>query len=223
MKSVLIVAVAAAAAAWGADYVVEGGVHAGVVTPESAAPDATIELKWDSGKWGNGFCWWTGWQRYVGNDFDISLFPAYRTVKTGRLYSTPRWPNERWDGFRMYLYSLSGGRPASVIWGPFFYIGSGYGFTWCDIPIGYVLPPGQDEFVAVMEQVYYFPYCDPFFADDNTGDMGHSWAKKRGYSWDWFKNFFGMSYPNLMLRVVMESSGVSIRPTSLGRVKALFK
>ncbi|MEE9455556.1 MAG: hypothetical protein V3W11_00205, partial [bacterium] len=54
-----------AAAAWGADCVVERAASA-PAAPEPAATDGSLELKWDSGfgKW--WFAWYTGRGYWLG-------------------------------------------------------------------------------------------------------------------------------------------------------------
>lgn len=201
------------AAAWGADLVVERVPAA----PEPTGPDATKELKWDSGAGSWYLTWYTGEDSWVGNDFDISTISTYRAINVIRAYSNGLWPNGRWDGFRVGIYDFSGSVPGSLLWGPVLRVPSGPS-GWKDYPVGWVLPASYNKFVAAIEQYFDRPNCDPYTVDNNLIFLRHSWQYYEG-RWGAHEGYQG--YRNLMLRVVVDET-VAITPGSLGRVKALY-
>ena len=219
MKSVLVFAVTAslAAAAWGADCVVERAAPT-PAAPEPAATDDTLELKWDSGFVQWNMAWYTGGDSWVGNDFDISTIAGYRAVHAIKLYARSDWPNVGWDGFRLGVFNFAGGVPGSLLWGPKFVLPTG-STGWKEFSVGWTLPSGIYKFLAGMEQYYNHPNCDPYALDTNTSFQGHSWQYYGG-SWAPHQGYQG--YRNLMLRVILSNSTLAISPVSIGRVKALY-
>ncbi len=212
-------AVLAAAAAWGADCAVER-VPEGAAKAGPAGYDATMELKWDNGTSRWQVCYYTGAGTWVGNQFDISTISTFRGIKTVRVYSSPAWPNGRWDGFRCGVYAFSGGIPGSLLWGPKYGVGTGSTYTWVEIGANWTLPAGQNAFVGAVEQFYNYPGNDPFCIDSNPTGMGHSWEYYGG-SWAAYDNPYTRPYENLMIRVVVDDT-LAVTPASLGRVKALY-
>ncbi len=206
-----------AAAAWGADRVVERAASAPAV-PEPAATDDTMELRWDSGygKW--WLVWFTGRGTWVANDFDISTISTYRAVEKIKLRTRGTWPNTKWDGFNLGIYNFTGGVPGSLLWGPKFVVPTG-STGWKEFSVGWTLPSGVYKFLAGQEQYYNYPDCDPYSVDDNPTFVRHSWQYYRG-TWDPHQGDWG--YRNVMLRVIVANSTVNVAPTSLGRVKALY-
>ncbi len=93
----------------------------------------------------------------------------------------------------------------------------GANFGWCDFRVhGPVRAPGR--FAVGQEQFFDWPECDPFCFDDGigSGDEGHTWFNYDGV---WSK----LESPNnLMLRVVIGEGG-AVSPTSLGRIKGLYR
>jgi hypothetical protein len=222
MNRFLIVATVAAFAAgtWGADCVVEMAATAPAAA-EPAPTDETLELKWDSGLASWRVCWITGRDMWVGNDFDISTISAYRVVQAIKLQSCLEWPNGRWDGFRIGVYNFSGSVPGSLLWGPTFVVPTG-ATGWKEFNVSWTLPSGVDMFLAAQEQYYDYPNCEPFSLDNNPNFLGHSWM---GNSGTWYPlNLPSYApYRNLMVRVIVNNSTSALTPTSLGRVKALFR
>jgi hypothetical protein len=207
-----------AAAAWGADYVVERAASP-LAAPEPAATDATMELKWDSGFGMWWLAWYTGRDTWIGNDFDISTISSYRTIQAIKLQSRSNWPNIGWDGFRLGIFNFAGGVPGSLLWGPKFVVPTGSS-GWKEFSVGWTLPSGIYKFLASQEQYYNWPNCEPFLIDNNPTFMGHSWMYMRG-SWRPFESSTTWPYRNLMIRVIVNDM-TSVTPTSLGRVKALY-
>jgi len=203
------------AAAWGAEVIVAPAASG----TSRDGYDAALELKYDSGKLQYYTTWISGANAWAGNDFDISSISAYRAVVRVRLYSTAVWPNARWDGFRVGIYSYAGGTAGSLLWGPKYFKPSQTISGWCNCSVGWTLPSGNDEFVAAAEQYYNYPDVDPFGVDDNAVFHGHSWQYLGG-RWQAYAGNGG--YRNLMLRVVVNNVPVNITPTSVGRVKALY-
>jgi hypothetical protein len=207
-----------AAGAWGADYVVERAPGA-AAPPWSPGSDVSLELKYDSGTQQYFSGWYTGAGAWVGNDFDITMISGFRAVKNIKIYSTPSWPNAKWDGFNVGVYAFAGGRPTSLLWGPTYFKPSRTSPGWVTCPVNWTLPAANNAFVAAFEQFYNFPNIDPFALDNNGTFVGHSWQYYVG-SWSLLTGWGG--YRNLMLRVVVDNTTVVVAPTSLGRVKALY-
>ncbi len=221
MKSVLVFAVTAslAAAAWGADCVVERAAPT-PAAPERPATDGTLELKWDSGTVRWWLAWYTGRDTWIGTEFDISTISGYRAVHAIKLQARVGWPNAAWDGFRLGVFNFAGGVPGSLLWGPKFVVPTG-STGWKEFSVGWTLPSGTNKFLPGMEQYYNFPNCDPFGIDNNPTSMGHSWQYMRG-SWAPFESMSIAPYRNIMIRVIVSNSTLAITPTSIGRVKALY-
>lgn len=191
---------ALAATAWPADWAAD-------VT--RFTPPA-LELRWDNGT----RSYFLTNSNYAGNDFDITTISTRRTVNTIRIYTSPG-PNNVWDGMRYHIFNFAGGFPGSRLWGPYFYRPSGPS-GWYNVPVNWVLPIGVNKFLATAERYYNYPNCDAYAVDDNPTFLGHSWGDNgplEGYP----------PYRNLMLRVVVEGDNAAVRPTSFGRVKALYK
>ena len=217
-----------AAGAWAADL----DALEATAGPNIGAPpgyDDTKELMWDMGRWRWALVWRTGAGAWVGNDFDVSTIKTYGGVKTYRTYSWASWPNGRWDGFRIAIYSFGGGVPGSIMWptsgSPKFVIATG-DLGWHDFDVSWVLP-GTKRFVAAQEQFYNSPDpgADPFMVDDNPTFVRHSWMYYGG-KWELFpeiKNPPVAPYRNVMVRVLVDNAqNPAVAPTSIGRVKALY-
>jgi hypothetical protein len=214
----VIFTVALAAGAWAADYEVARPT-APPPTMEDPAFDAPVELKWDNGTQGWLIAFYTGANTWFGNDFDISTLSTYRAVESMKVLSSTRWPNSRWDGFRLGIWSFSGGVPGSLIWGPKFVVGSGSGDTWTTFRVGWTVPSANNKFCAAVEQYYNYPNCDPHAVDSNSTFIRHSWLYYGG-RWQPYSNSTG-NY-NLMIRVIVDNSTLPVVPASVGRVKALY-
>ena len=207
------------AAAWGADVAAEV-VSSGTEAVELPAYDAEFELKWDDGRPTWFMSWNTGADSWVGNDFDISTLGASWWIETIKVMSGASWPNGRWDGFRLGVFTFSGGLPGSRLHGPRSVRGSGAGDRWCGFNFGmweWALG-GHKRFVVAVEQYYNHPNCDPYILDGNRRFQGHSWQCQGG-KWEPLVGIAG--YRNLMLRVIINDL-MAVSPTSLGRVKALY-
>jgi hypothetical protein len=217
LSSIILVAVAVTAFA--ADTVIERapGAAAGTDSPT----DASLTLRWDSGysKW--MISWPTGAGAWVGNDFDISTVSTFSHIRAVRVLSSYVWPNGVWDGYRVGVYAFAG-VPASLLWptsgGGRFVVPTGSN-GWKDLPVNWTLPGGTHTFLAAIEQCYDYPNCDPFIVDNNHTFLLHSWQYYRG-PWEALDGV--QVYRNLMLRVVVDNETVSVAPTSVGRVKALY-
>jgi hypothetical protein len=206
-----------AAGAWAADMVVEKAPPATTIG-ESPNYDATVELKWDSGATSWLIVWYTGAGAWVANDFDISTVKTYPHIQNIKMYCYMAWPNGRWDGFRLGVYSFPGGVPGSLIWGPEFVMPTATG--WNNFSVDWTLPSGLKKFLPAMEQFYNYPNCDPHVVDNVPGNSGHSWLY---YGGNWGPLTNGTGYYNLMLRVIMDNEhNPGVTPTSVGRVKALY-
>ena len=227
MKTITLaaaLAVMGVVGAWSADSIVDGGPShfAAAAAPGS---DATLELKWDNGTRRWSWAWYTGGDHWAGNDFDLSTLSAYRAIEKVKLYTCGTWPNVGWDGFRVAFFDFRGSVPGSRLWptsgsGYFFKPSGPLGHVWVEINVGWTCP--ATAFVAAEEQVYNHPNCDPYTVDNNTVFMRHSWHYSNGV-WEPVSFFAPYDlYRNVMLRVVMDDEAVSVSPTSVGRVKALY-
>jgi len=206
--------------AWGADYVVERAPEA-TAAPGASGYDAALELKYDSGTRSYFLAYYTGRGAWVGNHFDITMISGYRAIGKINVYSTPSWPNPKWDGFNVGIYAFAGGKPTSLLWGPKYFKPGRAGAGWCSCPVKWTLPSGNNAFVAAFEQFYNYPTMDPFAIDNNRTFVGHSWEYYRG-DWRFFTNLYTAPYRNVMIRVFVNNTTVGVAPTSLGRVKALY-
>jgi hypothetical protein len=218
-RTLLLALTLTAAAAGGAyDVVAPAGPATAARVPEL---DGSRVLRWDNGSPNSFIAWHTGGGAWVGNDFDISTLASYNRVKRIWLYSTPAWPNSRWDGWRLGIFAFAGGVPGSLIWGPKFDRGTTGGYGWNYGDVYWVLPGGVLSFVAAMNQYYNYPNCDPFAVDDNATFRGHSWVY---YDGDWtFLSTNADPYRNLMLRVAVDDEqNPEVAPGSWGRLKALY-
>jgi nucleoside-specific outer membrane channel protein Tsx len=218
MRYLLIVAVLASSAAFAADLIA-ARPPATTVQPLLEEEDGAVELQWDNGTRMHLMCFYSGAGVYLGNDFDITQMPEYSRVTRMLVYSSPEWPNDKWDGFRIGLYGYSGGVPSSLLWGPKFVKGNLASEGWTNFSVAWSLPVGQKRFVAAVEQYYDFPNLDPYAVDDNTDPAGHSWHYQSG-AWSAYPGYRG--YHNVMIRVRVSDALVDMVPTSIGRVKALY-
>ena len=209
--------------AWSTDSIVDGAPL--YFTAAAAGSDGTLELKWDNGTRRWTWVWVTGMDAWAGNNFDLSTLSSYRAIRKVKIYTCDTWPNAEWDGFRVALFVFAGGVPGSRLWptsgsGYFFKPSGLHGHVWVEINIGWTCP--TTAFVAAKDQFYNYPGCDPYSVDNNTVFMGHSWHYYQG-TWEpvSFQEPFN-DYRNVMLRVVVDDETVSVSPTSVGRVKALY-
>jgi len=208
-----------AAGAWAADYEVEP-FAGGPTVVETPNYDGTVELAWDNGQGRWLIAYYTGAGTWIGNDFDISTIKTYPHIATLKMYSSSRWPNTVWEGFRLGVYAFSGGVPGSIMWGPSFVQGTGTGDTWVNFSVGWTLPSGVRRFLPAFEQYYNWPTCDPHLVDSNGTFLQHSWLYYGG-QWQSYTNSTG--YYNVMLRVIMDNEhNPGVSPSSIGRVKALY-
>ncbi|NIT36078.1 MAG: hypothetical protein GTN49_06215 [candidate division Zixibacteria bacterium] len=198
-----------------------------VLTTAAIAADGGFhELKYDNGVRALQLAWYTGSGRWVGNDFDIStLKTKHNVIREMKFFTSPYWPDNKFDGFRLAVFDCSSGLPGARLW-----------------PEGqegrYVKPAGREgfkkfwvnyylktrKFVAAVEQYYDYPDCDPYFCDSNPTFLVHSWQKEPAKPWQPLSGLQPHPYRNLMLRVIVHIgySEIGVTPTSLGRVKALY-
>jgi hypothetical protein len=144
---------------------------------------------------------------------------TYPHIQSMKLYTSNTWPNTSWDGFRLGVYSMGGGVPGSLLWGPEFVMPTIRG--WNTFSVDWTLPSGQKRFLPAIEQYYNYPNCDPHTVDNSTVDNGHNWVYYGG-TWGKYSNSTP-GYYNIMIRVIMDNEhNPGVEPTSVGRVKALY-
>jgi hypothetical protein len=192
----------------------------------AAADGGLYELGYDTGSPALYLAWYTGGGSWAGNDFDIStLKTEHNVVREIKYFTSPHWPNDRYDGFRIALFDFAAGRPGERLWpegaeGRYVKPGGAEGFKtfW----VNYYLK--TKKFVAAVEQFYDYPNCDPYFCDTNATFLARSWQKELGKAWVPLAGKSPYPYRNLMLRVIVRIgySEIGVTPTSLGRVKALY-
>jgi len=197
-----------------------------LATAAAAGDGGLYELGYDTSSKALQLAWYTGAGYWVGNDFDIStLKTKHNIVREMKYFTSPTWPNNRYDGFRLALFEFSSGLPGAKLWPPgaegrFVKPGGTEGFKtfW----VNYYLE--TTKFVAAVEQYYDYPNCDPYFCDGNPTFLAHSWQKEAETSWVPLVGKNPYPYRNLMLRVIVRIgySEIGVAPTSLGRVKALY-
>jgi hypothetical protein len=191
----------------------------------AAAYGQLYELKYDTGWPALQLAWYIGAGRWVGNDFDVStLKTKHNVVREIKFYTSPYWPNNKFDGFRLAVFDFSSGKPGAKLWpeteGRFVKADGPEGFKtfW----VNYYIP--QSRFVAAVEQFYDYPACDPYFLDTNPTFLSRSWQKDGVENWKRLVGHSSYPYRNLMLRVIFRVgyAEADVAPTSLGRVKALY-
>ncbi|MGD8718622.1 MAG: hypothetical protein PVH29_07345 [Candidatus Zixiibacteriota bacterium] len=181
--------------------------------------DTVVELKWDNGTRSYSMAYYTGANAWVANDFDLRQLRDYTRITRMLVYTSPDWPNGAWDGFNIGLYSLSGGVPASLIWGPKFVKPGLSSAGWANFSVAWTLPPGTLRFAAAMEQFYNYPNADAHTLDNNPTFQEHSWM----YSGSWTAYSSSTGYDNVMIRVRVSDAYVGMEPASMGRVKAMYR
>jgi len=216
---IIAAALAAATAALAADYVVEHA-PAGPAQPLLPEEDGVVELKWDTGTRSYLMCFYTGAGTWLANDFDLSQIPEYTRVTRMLVYTSPTWPNATWDGFRLGIYAFTGSVPGSLLWGPKFVKPGLTAAGWANLAVAWTLPAAQLRFAAGLEQYYNYPTCDAHAIDNNRTFRQHSWLYYGG-SWRAYTNSTG--YYNLMIRVRVSDVYSGLLPSSIGRVKALYR
>jgi hypothetical protein len=212
--------------AWSTDRIADGAPsYFAAAAPAPAATDGNLELKWDNGTRRWSWIWYTGADAWVGNDFDLSTISGYKAISKFKFYTRGAWPNGRWDGVRLAVYSFST-VPGSMLWptsggGYFFKPSAGIqAHIWVECDINWTCP--SVKFLAAEEQFYNHPNCDPYAVDNNTVFMRHSWHYYQG-PWEpaSYREPYE-AYRNVMLRVFVDDETVNVSPTSVGRVKALY-
>jgi hypothetical protein len=179
------------------------------------------ELKRDTGN-SSGYlvCLNAGAGFWCANDFDVSTLGAnhvdrIKIMSSGYLYGP-------WDGFRIAIWDFDA-VPTNIIWPesgtPKFVVGSGSGrYVWFEFAVGWTLPPGQNYIAVGQEQFFLPPYCDPFVLDDGIVHKYHTWLKDPNDPW----RYWVFRPKNLMVRVILTGT-TEVKPTSLGRVKAIYR
>jgi hypothetical protein len=208
-----------ATAAGAADYEVAPAPRGGEAGLPPGTEDGVVELSWDSGTRAYQICFYSGAGTWFTNDFDLAQIRDYRRVTRIKAYVDPRWPNGRWDGFRIGLFAYAGSVPGTLLWGPKYVKPNLTSAGWASFVVAWTLPAAQRRFAAGVEQLYNFPNCDSHNVDNNRTFLQHSWLYYGG-SWRPYSNSTG--YYNLMIRVRVSNAYVAVAPTSLGRVKALY-
>lgn len=201
-------------------------ISCALATAAAASDGGPYELGYDTGSKALQLAWYTGAGSWVGNDFDIStLKTKHNVVREIKYFTSPHWPNARYDGFRIALFEFSGSVPGAKLWptgaeGRFVKPAGDEGFKtfW----VNYYLK--TKKFVAAVEQYYDYPNCDPYFCDTNPTFLARSWQKESGKSWVPLTGKDPYPFRNLMLRVIVRIgyAEIGVAPTSMGRVKALY-
>ncbi len=191
------------------------------------------ELKWDNGIRGYSICWYDGRDNWLGVDFDASSVSATPKIIKIKVFTRDDWPNDRYDGFYVAIYSWVNDAPGSIIWptdGSAEYFkpeGLPHGDVWAELTVGWVC--SSPRFVVAVNQFYDEPNCDPLALDTYLTPSGHNWMCYKG-TWSPFDpSSLNIDNENLMIRVVVDESGSaagfdgSRTPASVGRIKALFQ
>jgi len=179
------------------------------------------ELRWDNGGlWGYTTFGPSGAGCWYGNDFDAATLGTAVTVNSIKWAGAP-WPNTIWEGQRFALFAFAGA-PGSMLWPtsgvPKYAVGTGSGWGWFTLDVGWRLAAGTTAFLAAAEQYYNYPNCDGFLMDNNPTFQGHTWVKMPGYPW----NRRWANPRNYMMRAIVAVGYSGVAPASLGRVRALY-
>ncbi len=185
-----------------------------------AAFATEYELKWDDGTLRYLF-YVTGPDQgvWLGNDFDTATLAAYNINRLR--FAVQRGPNGVWDGCRLAIWSFNG-VPASIIWpisGTPQYVLPTFStnWGWLEAGVNWTLPGGRTAFLAAQEQYYNYPNIDNYCLDGLPPSQGHTWYRSVTTPWSRFSN-----YGDLMMRAFVRGAA-AVTPSSLGRVKALFR
>jgi len=178
------------------------------------------ELKWDNGTMGSALSYYTGYGTWMGNDFNVSTLKSTHGYISRIGVALSPQPNSIWEGVRLAIF----GWPGGIIWPEsgtgYFYRATGVaGMKWVDV--NWVVPSGTTAFCAAVEQYYNYPSNDSVILDTGPS-QGHSWIYYAG-SWATLTSY-GYN-ANLMVRLGYspDYSGTGMQPSSLGRVKALYR
>ncbi|HUU57299.1 MAG TPA: hypothetical protein VMW93_08150, partial [bacterium] len=120
--------------------------------------DGSVWLSWDNGTPSSTNVTLSGW---VAHNFDVSTLENYNYVRKFRMYMRA-WPNRRWDGGRVGIYSFQGGVPGSLLWGPTFVMPTQEG--WNDFEADCFLG-NRPKFLAGWDQFYNYPDGDTLCFD----------------------------------------------------------
>ncbi|MGD8718308.1 MAG: hypothetical protein PVH29_05740 [Candidatus Zixiibacteriota bacterium] len=184
---------------------------------------AQYVLRWDNGVFSGTCHFGKGENTWAGIDYDTSTLEGSSWRLTKVRANLGIGSNERWDGMRLAVFDMAGGKPGKIIWPengtPKSVIGYGtvnrYVATWCEFPVKFDLP--SEKFVVALEQHHDDPLCDNFGLGYGRGFAEqHTWLNYWNSGWD----TTGMGV--WMLRAVVRSTDDSVEPTSMGRVKALY-
>lgn len=189
----------------------------------TAALGATHELRWDNDVLRYCVAFQHGRNTWAGIDYDTSTLKTTKW-RLARVRANLGWgENERWDGMRLAIYNMSGGKPAEIIWPksgtPKFV--KGYGTpeplaAWCEFPVGFELP--SPKFVVALEQYRDWPLCDMYGVGYGLG-----YAEKHVWLNHWNAGWAHTEIGVWMLRAIVAGpTNVGVAPSSLGRVKALY-
>ena len=55
-----------------------------------------------------------GNEYWAANDFSVATLAGYDYIYSSRLYYSPNWPNNTWEGNLMTVFAFSGGTPGSI-------------------------------------------------------------------------------------------------------------
>ena len=184
---------------------------------------AEYELQWANGVLRYAVHFRNGKDTWAGIDFDTSTLKTTKW-RLKRVRANLGWTtNERWDGMRLAIFDMAGGKPGKIIWPksgtPKFVMPYGtprYICSWCEFPVGCELP--LHKFVVALEQFYNHPNCDSFGVGHGRGFAErHTWFKY--WNTDWEITPIGVW---MFRAVVAGPTNISVAPTSLGRVRALY-
>jgi hypothetical protein len=199
------------------------GVVAFSLVLTTASFGAQYVLRWDNDIWRLNLHSGKGENTWSGIDFDTSSLDSATTWRLATVRANLSiGSNERWDGMRLAVFDMAGGKPGEIIWPengtPKYVVGYGtvnrYSTAWCEFPVRFDLP--ESKFVVALEQYYDHPLCDSYAV--GFGHGGAEWHAWRNY-WNAGWERTGLIW---MIRAVVRSTNNAVEPTSIGRVKALY-
>jgi len=153
----------------------------------------------------------------LANDFALTDF-TYEPERYGRITYIRVYADLVGCGFNVSIESDEG-----LLWGPKEMIRYA-GKRWYKVYVGYKLPDPYMQFKVVLAPISETGDSPNCYVGSQTSFAGHSWQHNRT-RWIYLRGITkgGERYRNLMIRVLVRDRYTAVEPTSLGRVKALYK
>jgi hypothetical protein len=144
--------------------------------------------------------------------------PAPGYIQRVRMYVGNPPGHTGWEGFNLEIWNWdeAAATPDKRVWGPkVFTYDHGEWVSYKGINYWW---KSTDPFVILVKQREGYPNCDTIFCDPKRTEPNPNWSYFRT---NWYP--FEVVNGDLMLRAYYGESFPGVAPTSLGRVKSLFR